>query len=147
MRHIIAHTDGACAGNPGKMGIGVVLIDAETNRQIKTHASAIGYGTNNIAEYTAIIIGLEMLCAYPEAKRATIRSDSQLVIMQIRREYRIKDDDLRDLYAQVQNVLKVLTMPVAFEWVPRAKNSIADALASSAIRIPPACVNDSGIVL
>ncbi len=147
MQHIIINTDGACAGNPGPMGIGVALIDAGTNNVIETHASDIGHGTNNIAEYTAVITGLEMLCAYPEVKHATVRSDSQLVIKQLNGEYRIKNKNMQDLAEQVRNVLAELDIPVKFEWVPRDKNPIADALASSAIGMPQASSDESGVVL
>lgn len=147
MQHIIIHTDGACAGNPGPMGIGAVLIDDSTNNVLDTHSSDIGHGTNNIAEYTAVITGLEMLFAYPEVTRATVRSDSQLVIKQLKGEYRIKNKDMQDLADQVRNVLDALGIPVDFEWVPRENNPIADALASSAIGMPQASSDESGVVL
>lgn len=143
----IAHTDGACAGNPGTMGIGVALYDGHTGQLIDQHSSDIGHGTNNKAEYAAVITALEMICVHQEAKTALIRSDSQLVINQITGACSVRNSDMLEMLGQVENVLRCLSCAVEFQWIPRSENPVADALASGAVGMPQAVVNDSGIVL
>jgi len=83
MDEIIIYTDGASRGNPGPAGIGVVLCTrkGEIIQEISEH---LGTATNNIAEYTAVIRGLEA-AALLKAKRATVVSDSQLMVRQMTR--------------------------------------------------------------
>jgi len=144
---LIAHTDGACAGNPGPMGIGVALYDGQSGELIDKHSSLIGFGTNNIAEYTAVITALEMICAHPEAHSAVIRSDSQLIVNQINGKYAVNNHDMKDMIKQVQSVTGCLPYVVVFEWISRTLNPVADALASGAISMPQAAEDETGIIL
>lgn len=147
MRKVFVNTDGACAGNPGQMGIGVHITDAATGEEIDSHSSSVGYGTNNVAEYMAVIVGLEMLTVIPNIKIATIRADSQLVIRQLQGKYAVKTENLMKLHKQAMNVLECISFPVMFEWVPRAQNPIADALASKAVKMPQTDFRNGKVIL
>lgn len=128
----IINTDGACSGNPGKMGIGAVI--TENGKTLAEISEAIGNGTNNIAEYTAVIRALE------EAKKLglkeiTLRSDSLLIIKQLRNEYKVNEFHLRELKRKVTKAGE--GMKISYEHVPREENRIADELSKRAIGLTP----------
>ncbi len=89
---IIIFTDGCSLGNPGPMGIGIVMY--KDNIRIEELGEYIGEGTNNIAEYTAVIKALETARSMGE-NEVHIKSDSQLVIRQLNNEYKVKDLKLK----------------------------------------------------
>lgn len=124
---VIIYTDGACSGNPGPMGIGIAIYDGE--KLIKKISKPIGKGTNNIAEYTAVKVALEEARAMG-AKGVEIRTDSRLVVQQLRGEFRIKAHHLRELKGEIGFISK--DMEVHYVWVEREKNSIADKLSKEA---------------
>ena len=121
-------TDGACSGNPGQMGLGVVI--SENGRVVRRISKPAGFGTNNRAEYLAIILALKEALKLG-ADSVKITSDSQLVIMQITGKYRIKSDELRKLRESVDSLVKRFKT-VRFGWAGREKNFVADALAKAA---------------
>ncbi|MCX5685094.1 MAG: ribonuclease HI family protein, partial [Planctomycetota bacterium] len=86
--HLILYVDGACSGNPGPCGSAAIL-KTEDGTTIMEKARAFGPGTNNEAEYQAVILGLEM-AGELKPRRLTIRSDSELMVRQIAGEYRIR---------------------------------------------------------
>lgn len=120
---MIAYTDGCCLGNPGKMGAGVVLLhDGKVVKEISRH---LGMGTNNVAEYRAVLIAVE------EAKRMgtkglSVRSDSKLLVSQLKREFRVKAPHLRELMGKIWKAGEGMTLH--FEWIPREENERADEL-------------------
>jgi ribonuclease HI len=120
---IIAYTDGACFGNPGPMGIGIVIY--RDGVMVEQLSEFIGVGTNNIAEYRAIIKALGTARSMGETE-VHIKSDSELVVKQLNREYRVKDPDLRSLKKDVDALCAGIK--VSFEHLPREKNSMADGL-------------------
>jgi ribonuclease HI len=124
---MIIYTDGACSGNPGPMGIGVAIYDGE--KLIKKISKPIGKGTNNIAEYTAVKVALEEAKAMG-AKGVEIRTDSHLVVQQLRGEFRIKVAHLRELKGKIDLLTK--DMDVHYVWVEREQNSVADKLSKEA---------------
>src|SRR5215469_13368123 len=95
--------DGGSRGNPGPAGIGVVL-SAQDGTPLVTLGRFIGRATNNVAEYRALITGLEKAQELG-AKKILIRGDSELIVKQMRGEYRVKNADLRDLYDEAQFLL------------------------------------------
>ncbi|MEK6978786.1 MAG: ribonuclease HI family protein [Candidatus Micrarchaeota archaeon] len=129
---MLIYTDGACSGNPGKMGIGAVLI--KNGVAVKKISEDIGEGTNNIAEYTAVIRALEEAQKLGEAD-ITLRSDSLLIIQQLRGEYRIRAIHLRELKRKIDAICrdKGHELHVTFEHVPREQNKTADKLSKDAI--------------
>jgi ribonuclease HI len=128
--HLILYVDGACSGNPGPCGSAAIL-QTDDGTTILERARAFGPGTNNEAEYQAVILGLEM-AAELKPRRLTIRSDSQLMVRQIAGEYRIKAPNLKPLLQRVQRLLAPLAS-VEIEHIPRTQNAEADKLARKAV--------------
>ena len=124
---VTINCDGAARGNPGPAGAGAVVV-AEDGTVLAEVAEGLGETTNNVAEYTAVIRGLE------EARRlgaseVLLRSDSQLLINQLTGRYRVKAPHLQPLYRQVRDLLGSFDR-VDLEHVPRERNVAADALAN-----------------
>jgi ribonuclease HI len=124
------YADGAARGNPGPAGAGAALLDEE-GHVIGEVTRYLGTATNNVAEYTALIIGLE------EARRRDvteleIRMDSKLVVEQMNGRWKIKHPNLRPLAVIAGELLR--SFPERrIRHIPRAENAIADALANRAI--------------
>src|SRR5437762_14173592 len=95
---ITVEFDGGSRGNPGPAGIGVVLRAAD-GTPLVTLGRYIGKATNNVAEYSALIIALEEAKRLG-AQRIIVRGDSELIIKQMRGEYRVKHPDMKELYEQ-----------------------------------------------
>ncbi len=125
---LIIHTDGACFGNPGPMGIGVAIYRG--THLAKKISEYIGRGTNNIAEYTAVLRALEAAGEMGE-REIEIRSDSLLLINQMNGKFKVKMPHLKELKAGIENVKG--EMKVKFKWVPREQNTVADLLSKEAI--------------
>ena len=124
------YADGGARGNPGPAGSGAVLLD-ENGRVIAELMRFLGHATNNVAEYTALIIGLE------EALRRgiddlDIRMDSLLVVQQMKGVWKIKHPGLRPLALRAGELLAQFPQRT-IEHVPREQNSLADALVNRAI--------------
>jgi ribonuclease HI len=122
--------DGAARGNPGPAGCGAVIIDhgGTTVRELSRY---LGHTTNNVAEYEALLMGLEGLLELGQ-KRVRVHSDSQLLVRQINGTYRVKNAKLKALFQ------KALTLLRQFEsyrilYVPRELNRLADRLANKGI--------------
>lgn len=125
------YTDGACHGNPGPAAIGYVILTPE-GEELVAHAEAIGYATNNIAEYTALLRGLER-CAELGANEVAVISDSELLVRQMRGAYQVRNARLRPLYEQAVAATRRFDQ-VTFQHVLRHHNARADRLASRALR-------------
>jgi ribonuclease HI len=127
---VIINTDGASRGNPGRSAIGVVITDVH-GKTLGTVSKCIGITTNNQAEYKALIAGLEAALEL-NATEALIRIDSELIVKQIKKQYRVKKPELIPLY---QRVVELLASFQAFtiEHVVRNFNKEADRLANLAL--------------
>lgn len=123
-------TDGGARGNPGPAGIGMILRDSR-GHVVASHGRFIGEATNNVAEYTALIEGLALAKAHG-AKRLRCQLDSELVVRQFKREYKVKDAELQRLFIQAWNAAAMFSS-VSFEHIPREKNAAADALVNEAL--------------
>ena len=123
-------TDGASRGNPGRAAIGVSIEDAE-GLEIASHSEAIGTTTNNVAEYRAVVQGLNMLDQLG-ARRAEFLLDSELVVRQLNGQYRVRDPKMAALYAEVRRLAARLGQ-ITFQHVPRRENARADQLANEAL--------------
>ena len=124
--------DGASKGNPGPAGIGVVLMD-EHGAMIAEIAEPLGETTNNVAEYRALIRGLEE-CIKFRAASVTVNTDSQLLARQMEGKYKINAPHLRALYNDAHVLCKQFIKGVKFEHVLRAGNARADQLANEGCR-------------
>jgi ribonuclease HI len=130
-------TDGASRGNPGHSGIGVTVYD-ENDFIIKTYKEYLGEGTNNQAEYEALIKSLEVIkkmISDGEAEFDEIEfySDSELIVNQINFDFRIKEPDLALLNNKFHVKIKKLDKPFKIFYIERAKNKNSDRLANIAI--------------
>lgn len=137
-RNITLHFDGGCAGNPGgRMTYGWHADDSDTGERIAEYGGEVyGYPpeerTNNTAEFTALLCGLEWVAAYRERPidRLTVRGDSNLVVNVMARKWKAKKEHLKSLMLQCFDVVKSLDVGhLEFEWVPREQNAEADRLA------------------
>jgi len=124
------HTDGGARGNPGPAGIGAVLYDAE-GREIAHVSQSLDATTNNVAEYKALIAGLEMALENGVTD-IDVKCDSQLVVSQVTGEWKIKNDRLRSLAAKAERLLYKFEKH-ALSHVPRSSNARADKLANEAM--------------
>jgi ribonuclease HI len=120
------YVDGASFGNPGPSGIGVVL---RIGDEIVEHSEDIGYGTNNEAEYRALITGLRMALEHG-VDTLHVRADSQLIVRQVTGEYKIKKKELQRLAIEARSLIERFGS-VRFEHVLRDLNARADALSKA----------------
>ncbi|MBU4491800.1 MAG: ribonuclease HI family protein [Euryarchaeota archaeon] len=121
--------DGACRGNPGPMATGAVLM--ENGKKVKDVSKRIGMGTNNIAEWRALIEGLKLAKAHG-CKALEVRGDSQLIIKQISGQYKVKSDNLIPLFNEAMKLCKSFD-ELRFRWVEREENLYTDALSNKAL--------------
>jgi len=131
----IVNTDGGARGNPGPSGIGFVI--QQDGAVIKTGKAYIGETTNNQAEYEALIRALgELDTLAPQEGRkdnhVEVRMDSELVIKQLRKEYKVKDAGLKLQFAKV-GALVAKFPSISFVHVMREENGVADELANEAM--------------
>jgi ribonuclease HI len=129
-RTLVAYTDGGARGNPGPAGFGVRIENADGTLIEEFHGSA-GVATNNVAEYRGLIAALEYAAVHG-ARAVTIRSDSELLVKQMRGEYRVKHPGLQPLFETARNLVRRFDR-VKFEHVRRAENAHADRLANQAM--------------
>lgn len=123
-------SDGACRGNPGVGGAGAVITDVGEN-VIWEGKEYLGYCTNNIAEYKALILGLKGALSHGY-KNLEVYLDSELLAKQINGSYRVKNENLKVLMKDVRDLLASFNY-VQVKHVPRLHNSHADKLANLAI--------------
>lgn len=132
-RHGTLHADGAARGNPGPAAIGVVIHD-ERGAEVVAFGRPIGETTNNVAEYHALIAGLQ--AAENEGfDELTVRLDSELLVRQMTGAYKVKSPNLKPLHEQARALARHF-QKVRFEHVPRALNRRADELCNAALDDP-----------
>jgi ribonuclease HI len=127
---IIVHADGASRGNPGPAAAAVVAYDME-GTELTSRAKTLGETTNNVAEYSACLLALELAADFG-VPRVTVRMDSELVVKQMNGEYKIKNENLAVLAEKVRELAAGFDK-CAWEHVPRAQNAAADKLANEAL--------------
>ena len=127
---LVVQADGGARGNPGPAGFGVVVM-TPAGQVLAELAEPIGPATNNVAEYRAVIAGLERARDLG-ASRVEVRSDSQLVVRQLTGVWQVKTDALQPLWAQAHDLAEGFDQ-VRFTQVPREENRRADALANQAM--------------
>ncbi|MDD5703756.1 MAG: ribonuclease HI family protein [Dehalococcoidales bacterium] len=128
MNKLVIHTDGGARGNPGPAGIGYV-IECES-KILEKKGECIGEATNNIAEYAAIIKALKAAKKY-NPKEIECFLDSELVVKQVKGEYKAKDPKMRELLNQLREL--VFFKAIEFSHIRREKNKEADALVNKAL--------------
>lgn len=126
----LLYADGASRGNPGPASIGAVLY-APSGDVVAEVSEAIGETTNNVAEYRAVVAGMEAALALG-VEELRVRLDSLLLVRQIRGEYRVKAPGLLPLYRRVMALVGRFRA-FSVEHVRRERNTVADALANAAL--------------
>jgi 2-C-methyl-D-erythritol 2,4-cyclodiphosphate synthase len=129
---LIIYTDGASRGNPGPAASGWVVLDA-TGALVEEGGSPLGERTNNQAEYMAVLEALRWVEAHLGAEyNLQVRMDSELIIRQLKGEYKVKNEQLKPLWLETMNQLGYF-MHIELAHVPRAENQRADALANQVL--------------
>jgi ribonuclease HI len=127
---IRAYIDGGARGNPGPAGYGVRVEAADGTLLAELHGG-LGIATNNVAEYNGLLAALEWAVAHDE-REIHIRADSELLVKQMRGEYKVKHPGLQPLYVRARLLVMELER-VVFEHVRREHNKDADRLANQAL--------------
>ena len=127
---LVLHVDGGARGNPGPAAIGIVLTDPE-GEIVASVGDTIGEATNNVAEYRALLRGLELAAAHG-AREVRVINDSELVARQLTGAYRVKHAAMQELHREAVAALRKFDS-WSIESVPRAQNAEADALVNAAL--------------
>jgi len=127
---LIVNVDGGARGNPGPAAIGAVVKSAD-GEMLEERGERIGVATNNVAEYRALLLGIE-LAAAQGASEVELVGDSELIVRQVKGEYKVKDATLRELHGEVKRALGPFE-----EWtirhVKREQNAEADRLVNQVL--------------
>ena len=124
-------TDGGSRGNPGPAAYGYVL-EAENGTVLAAHGETIGTATNNVAEYRALVAGLEKALELGVDDLEVV-SDSELLVKQMRGEYKVKKDTLRELSLEAARLAARQLGSVSYTAVRREHNELADRLVNEAL--------------
>ncbi|MEV8507873.1 bifunctional RNase H/acid phosphatase [Actinoplanes sp. NPDC051475] len=128
---VVVEADGGSRGNPGPAGYGAVVREVASGDVLLERYGALGTTTNNVAEYQGLIAGLQA-AAELGAARVDVRMDSKLVVEQMSGRWQIKNPGLRPLAAEAATLVNRFS-GVTFDWIPRERNKLADALANRAM--------------
>ncbi len=131
---VVVNVDGGARGNPGPAAIAAVVATPE-GEVLESRGEAIGPATNNVAEYRALLLGIERARELG-ANQVELVGDSELVVKQVRGEYRVKDAGLRPLHAEVLKRLSEFD-GWSISHVRREHNAAADALVNAALDAAP----------
>ncbi len=123
-------TDGGARGNPGPAAYAYVL-EAQDGTVLAAHGAAIGVATNNVAEYRALVAGLEKAVELG-VRDLEVISDSELMVKQMRGEYRVKNEALRELSLRATRLARDVGA-VSYKAVRREQNKLADRLVNEAL--------------
>ena len=123
------YSDGASRNNPGEAGAGIYIL--RDNEPVKQISHYLGKTTNNIAEYSAAILGLEY-AVQQGATKVNLFADSELLVKQLNGDYKVKNEGLKPLYGKAKELIAKIKS-VRVQYIPREQNKEADALANKAI--------------
>lgn len=130
MSHFILYTDGGARGNPGPAALGAAIYN-EKHELVHTISEYLGKTTNNQAEYQGLIAGLSA-CKKLGASAVDCFLDSELLVKQMKGEYRVKNTDLKLLHEQARLLVNIFHR-ITFRHIPREKNAMADQLVNEAL--------------
>ena len=123
-------TDGGARGNPGPAAFGYVL-ESDDGHVLAAHGEAIGHATNNVAEYSGLVAGMEK-AAELGVRELEVVSDSELMVKQMRGDYKVKNEALRALWEEATDLERRFSK-VRYTAVRRAHNELADQLVNEAL--------------
>ena len=127
---LVVNVDGGARGNPGPAAIAAV-IQEDGGEVLAKHGERIGRATNNVAEYKALLLGIERAAALG-ASELELVGDSELVVKQVKGEYKVKDATMRELHGQVKEALRGFDR-WSIRHVRRAHNAEADRLVNEVL--------------
>jgi ribonuclease HI len=127
---LVVNVDGGSRGNPGPAAVAAVVQD-DSGGVLEERAERIGSATNNVAEYRALLLGIERAAALG-GDRLELVGDSELVVRQLKGEYKVKDAALRELHAEARRALRGFD-GWSIRHVPRERNAEADRLVNEAL--------------
>lgn len=130
-KKVFIYTDGASRGNPGPCSLGIQVFNSKKNLIYEEAAYLEDKNTNNFAEYKAVIRAFD-LAVQNKIQELTLFSDSELLIRQLQKKYKVKSPSIKILWTECQNLLKQIPK-AEFQHIPREKNSGADSLANQAL--------------
>lgn len=134
MTEITIFTDGGSRGNPGPSGAGAVIYKGD--EEIAHVSKFLGTQTNNWAEYEALILALQtthQVLGSPVTAHVTVKMDSELIVKQMKGEYKVKNPDLKEKHARVRLLIMEAFPNIRFVHVPREQNKVADQYANDAM--------------
>ena len=132
-RELIVEADGGSRGNPGVAGYGALVRDSATGELLAERAAPLGKASNNVAEYSGLIAGLEAAEAIDPGARVTVRMDSKLVIEQMAGRWKIKHEDMKRLATEAAAFVRRRLGQggnITWTWIPREINKDADKLSN-----------------
>jgi len=130
VQKLIVNVDGGARGNPGPAAIGAV-VQGPGGEVLEERAERIGIATNNVAEYRALLLGIERAAALG-ATEVDLVGDSELIVRQVKGEYKVKDATLRELHTEVKRALADFEH-WSIRHVRRAQNAEADRLVNQVL--------------
>lgn len=130
MKKLVVNIDGGARGNPGPAAIGAV-VQSPDGEMLEEQGERIGVATNNVAEYRALLLGIQR-AAELGASELELVGDSELVVRQVKGEYKVKDSTLRELHSEVQRALRGFDR-WSIRHVRREQNAEADRLVNEAL--------------
>lgn len=131
---LIIYTDGGAINNPGPAASAYLIFS--NNKPVAKGAKKIGPNTNNVAEYSALIMALtkaKEIVANIKPKKITCFSDSSLMVNQINGLFKIKNTNLRSLLIKIRELEQEIYLPIFYKYIPREKNTLADDLVKKAL--------------
>ena len=128
---LIVEADGGSRGNPGHAGYGALVRDPKTGAILVEKAGYIGIASNNVAEYSGLLAGLELAKEIDPDCRILVKLDSKLVVEQMSGRWKIKHADMQKLAGQARRIVD--SRRVRYEWIPRERNKDADRLSNEAM--------------
>ncbi len=135
-RPLLVEADGGSRGNPGIAGYGALVRDAVTGALLAERAEPLGTASNNVAEYSGLIAGLEAAAEVDPGADVDVALDSKLVVEQMSGRWKIKHEDMRRLALQARDLAAEISArggSVSYRWIPREQNKDADALSNVAM--------------
>ena len=130
-KKVFIYTDGACRGNPGPCSMGLQVFDESKNLIYEEASYLTDSNTNNFAEYSAVIKALQ-LSVKNQVQKMHLFSDSQLLVYQLQKKYKVKSKTIKVLFETCEKLLQQIPS-VKLEHIPREKNKGADSLANQAL--------------
>jgi probable phosphoglycerate mutase len=130
-RRLVVEADGGSRGNPGIAAGGAVVLDDASGDVLSEVGVYVGVASNNVAEYSGLIAGLETALERDPTASVHVRLDSKLVVEQMTGRWKIKHPDMQVLAGRARALIE--GHDVSFEWVPRLSNTRADAAANESM--------------